>query len=94
MWYVYVLKSTSSDFRYIGSTNSLERRLGEHNRGESRSTKAYLPFVIETYIAVDSELKARSIEKYFKTGSGKAMLKKRILMLDEMPNIKNEIDEN
>ena len=93
MWYVYVLKSKSSDFRYIGSTNNIERRLEEHNKGESRSTKAYLPFVIETYIAVDSESKARSIEKYFKTGSGKAILKKRILMLAEMPEIKNEIDE-
>jgi hypothetical protein len=31
------------------------------------------------YVAESSERKARELEKYFKTGSGKAVLKKRIL---------------
>ena len=83
MWYVYILKSEVSDFRYIGSTNNLGRRLAEHNRGESQSTKAYLPFKIEAYLAVNSETKARQLEKYLKTGSGRAILKKRILMIEQ-----------
>ncbi len=79
MWYVYFLNSLSHNFLYVGSTNNLARRLEEHNNGLSVSTKHYLPFEIEAYIAVKTESKARELEKYFKSGSGKAILKKRIL---------------
>ena len=79
MWYVYFLKSTPKDYLYIGSTNNLKRRLTEHNSGLVQSTKAYKPLEIEAYVAVRTEMKARELEKYFKTGSGKAILKKRIL---------------
>ncbi|MBL0174050.1 MAG: GIY-YIG nuclease family protein [Ignavibacteria bacterium] len=79
MWFVYVLRGISSGFRYVGSTNNVDRRLKEHNDGESQSTKAYRPFELESYVAVRSEERARALEKYFKTGSGKAVLYKRIL---------------
>ena len=79
MWFVYVVRSVSHPFIYIGSTNDLERRLSEHNEGLNISTKHYAPFVIEAYVAVKTETKARELEKYFKTGSGKAILKKRII---------------
>lgn len=79
MWYVYFLNSLSHNFLYVGSTNNLERRLEEHNNGLSVSTKHYLPFEIEAYVAVKTESNARELEKYFKSGSGKAILKKRIL---------------
>ena len=83
MWYVYVLKSKSSNFRYVGSTNSLKRRLGEHNEGSSQSTKAYRPFHVEMFVCVDEEWRARKLEKYFKTGSGRAVLRKRLLMIEQ-----------
>jgi putative endonuclease len=73
------MKSQVTDFTYIGSTNDIDRRLREHNEGKSQSTKAYKPFELIAYVAVQSELKARELEKYFKTGSGKAILKNRIL---------------
>jgi len=79
MWFVYILKSKVSEFIYIGSTNDPERRLQEHNDLKSQSTKSFAPFEIVAYVAVNSEFKARELEKYFKTGSGKAVLKKRIL---------------
>ncbi|MBU2445735.1 MAG: GIY-YIG nuclease family protein [Bacteroidetes bacterium] len=79
MWYVYIIKSIIKDFIYIGSTNDLKTRLEEHNSGLSKSTKPYKPFSLEAYIAVKTENKARELEKYLKTGSGKAILKKRIL---------------
>ena len=41
MWYVYVIQSATDDYRYIGSTNDLWRRLREHNQGLSQSTKAH-----------------------------------------------------
>ena len=78
-WYVYVLKASTRSFFYIGSTSDLSRRLSEHNEGLVQSTKAYRPLEIAAYIAVSNEKKARELEKYLKTGSGKAVLKKRIL---------------
>ena len=77
--HVYVLRSLTSDFIYVGSTNSLHRRLIEHNDGLVQSTKAYRPFEINAYVCVRTETKARELEKYFKTGSGRTILKKRIL---------------
>ncbi len=78
-WFVYVIKSIIKDFTYIGSTNDIRRRILEHNNGLVQSTKAFRPYEIVAYIAVKSKQKARALEKYFKTGSGKAILKKRIL---------------
>jgi hypothetical protein len=49
-----------------------------------QSTKAYRPLKIAAYVAVETERKAKELEQYFKTGSGKAILKKRILT-DEVP---------
>jgi hypothetical protein len=34
-------------------------------------------------VAVTSQAKVRKLEKYFKTGSGMAIMKKRILQLEE-----------
>ena len=79
MWFVYVIRSIKSNYRYIGSTNNLKRRIEEHNSGLSKATLPYKPFELEAYVAVNSEAKARALEKYFKTGSGKAVLYKRIL---------------
>jgi putative endonuclease len=83
-WFVYILRSLSRDFLYVGSTKDLTRRLREHEEGAVQSTKAHRPLVLAGYVAVPSEKKARELEKYFKTGSGKAVLKKRILT-DEAP---------
>jgi len=64
---------------YIGSTNDLKRRMEEHTRGRETSTKWRLPVILEAYVAVKSERTARRLEKYLKTSSGKATLRKRIL---------------
>ncbi|HET6528747.1 MAG TPA: GIY-YIG nuclease family protein [Balneolaceae bacterium] len=79
MWYVYVLESIEKDFTYVGFSNRLKERLQEHNSEKNQSTKAYAPFALKTFVAVDSREKARELEKYFKTGSGIAWMKKRLL---------------
>lgn len=85
MWYVYVLENPAMHYMYVGSTNNLKRRMTEHNNGESRATKPYRPLSLSAYIAVQTEWKARKLEKYLKTGSGKTILKKRILQLKVSP---------
>ena len=79
MWFVYVLKSLKDDELYIGSTNSIHRRLAEHNAGKVESTRTRIPLTVEAYVAVKDQTRAIELEKYLKTGSEKAMLRKRIL---------------
>lgn len=83
MFYVYMLKSKNSEWRYTGSTNELRERFEKHNEGRVQSTKHYAPFEMEAYVAVTTEAKARALEQYFKRGSGAAVMKKRILQLNE-----------
>lgn len=78
MWYVYIPKMADGEY-YAGSTNDLKRRIEEHTNGRDISTKWRLPVVLEAYIAVKSEMTARRLEKYLKTSSGKATIRKRIL---------------
>ena len=78
MWYTYILKMADGKY-YVGSTNDLKRRMEEHTRGKEISTKWRLPVTLEAYVAVKSERTARRLEKYLKTSSGKAILRKRIL---------------
>jgi len=79
MYYVYFLENKAKNYLYVGSTVSLKKRFVEHNNGINQSTKSYIPLILSAYIAVPTEKQARSLEKYLKTGSGKAILKKRIL---------------
>jgi putative endonuclease len=76
MWYVYFLELANADV-YVGSTDDLKRRIGSHRQGQVISTKAHLPLVLKSYIAVETEEIARKLERYFKSGSGKALAKKR-----------------
>jgi len=70
-WHVYFLKSITTDFLYIGSTNSRGRQLEEHNEGKVQSIKVYRRFKMIAFIVREIERKAREPEKYFKTGSWK-----------------------
>ncbi len=79
MWYVYILTSEKDGKLYVGSTNDLKRRLEEHQEGRCESTRSRRPLQLEAYVAVKEESVARSLEKYLKTGSGIATLRKRIL---------------
>ena len=77
MWYVY-FQLSNGDI-YIGSTNDLRRRFKSHQQGHVISTRQHLPVVLRSYVAVIDEVTARSLERYFKSGSGKAFAKKRFL---------------
>jgi putative endonuclease len=76
MWYVYFLQLENHDI-YVGSTNNLRQRVASHRRGQVASTKPNLPVALRAYVAVETEIIARRLERYFKSGSGKAVAKKR-----------------
>ena len=76
MFYVYVLKSTKSEFHYTGMTNCIDRRLNQHNAGQCQATKHYAPFeLVYTEKCLDRE-SARKLEKKFKSGSGREFIQK------------------
>jgi predicted GIY-YIG superfamily endonuclease len=80
MFYVYILISQTDKNRYyIGITKDLKRRLKEHNQAKAGYSKRYAPWEIGTYIFIGDEELAYKFEKYLKSGSGHAFLKKHLL---------------
>jgi putative endonuclease len=77
---VYFLELRNTDI-YVGSTNDLRRRFTSHQSGHVVSTRKLLPAVLRSYVAVTEEATARKLERYFKSGSGKAFAKKRFLKI-------------
>jgi len=77
MYYVYFLE-LSNNTTYTGYTNNLKQRLQYHNSGSVISTKPHLPAKLKSYIAVETETIAINLERYFKSGSGKAFAQKRL----------------
>lgn len=79
MFYVYVLKSRKNKRIYIGSTSDLRKRVREHNKGETESTKYGLPWELAYYEAFlskkDSLKRELQLKKY---GSALSFLKRRI----------------
>lgn len=80
MYTVYILRSANHPDRlYIGLTIDLEKRLTSHNADTSTYSKRYSPWELETYIVLKDKKTAGDLEKYLKSDSGFAFLKKRLL---------------
>lgn len=71
MYYVYIIKSLKIDWFYVGLTSNLKRRLSEHNRGKTHSTKAYYPFKLVYSKKFASRMSARDYEKFLKVRANK-----------------------
>ena len=78
MWIVYILKCGDGDY-YIGFTSDLENRRQRHQSGHVVATKNRLPVNLITYTAFSDKQKAYDFEKYLKTGSGHAVMYKRLV---------------
>jgi putative endonuclease len=80
MFHVYVIRSISDPKRYyIGYTENIDQRVKEHNEGKSLHTTKYGPWELAVYLAVPSKTKALDLERYLKSGSGRAFLQRHIL---------------
>jgi putative endonuclease len=60
---------------YVGLTENLDRRIGEHQSGRNKTTRPYRPFRLILSEQHASRAEARDREKYLKTGGGKEYLK-------------------
>ncbi|WP_100313992.1 GIY-YIG nuclease family protein [Thermoflavifilum aggregans] len=74
---VYVLRSRKDGRFYVGMSGDVERRLSEHNRGQTRSTRAYRPWELIWVEGYDTRSAAREREKYLKSGVGKEWIKRK-----------------
>jgi putative endonuclease len=75
MFYTYVLRSLKNNRKYIGSTNNLERRLQEHNNGQSKYTSLTRPFELIHSENFYTRKEAIKRELYLKSGQGRTWLK-------------------
>ena len=77
-FYVYVLESLVDNDRYIGFTNNIRKRLEEHKRGLSFSTKHRLPIKLIYAELCTNKQDAQRREQYLKTTRGRRFLAKRL----------------
>jgi len=77
MYYVYSLKC--KDGFYVGCTDNIKDRLERHQKGHVPATASRLPVELDFYFAIEDKYKAFEFEKYLKSGSGRAFIKKHLL---------------
>lgn len=76
MYHVYIIRSLNKDQSYTGITSDLRKRIEQHNKGLTRSTKAYKPWELIHSEKYDSRKEAAKREKYLKSGKGREYIKK------------------
>lgn len=79
MWYVYVLLCSDGK-TYTGCTDDLKDRRKRHDKGQIPATKDRLPVKLVAYFAFSNKYTAFNFEKYLKSGSGRAFIKKHKLV--------------
>jgi predicted GIY-YIG superfamily endonuclease len=80
MHYVHLLKSQSKPKQpYVGLTRNLRQRLKDHNEGRSPHTAKFRPWILVAYFAFVEEGTAIAFEKYLKSGSGRAFIRRHFL---------------
>jgi predicted GIY-YIG superfamily endonuclease len=77
--YVYILLSVDNK-TYIACTNNLRDRIKRHYYEEVEATKNRLPLRLIAYFAFSNKYTAYDFEKYLKSGSGRAFIKKHNLV--------------
>ncbi len=77
LYYTYILKSQSHGTYYYGSTENLDKRLQEHNKGKVRYTKGRLPWVLHYQEVFETRSEAYKREHFFKSIAGYQYLKEQ-----------------
>jgi hypothetical protein len=60
---------------------TISNAVSSPNTGHVMSTKRLLPAKLKSYVAVETEVHARDLKIYFKSGSGKAAALKRLFKM-------------
>jgi len=65
-FYTYIVYSSKLDKYYIGSTNDLQRRLSDHNRGKTSFAKLGMPWELKYFEEFPTRKDAVQRELQFK----------------------------
>lgn len=78
MHYVYILLC-ADDSPYTGCTSDLKERILRHKNGHVPATADRLPIKLINYVCFLDKYEAFKFEKYLKSGSGRAFMKKHLV---------------
>ena len=70
-YFVYILKSLKEKRFYVGFTIDLERRLLEHNEGNTKSTRPFRPWKLIYSESFESKSEAMRREWFLKHAKGR-----------------------
>jgi putative endonuclease len=77
--YVYILQSKANrQCFYTGLTANLRERMSAHNSGRVRYTSKWKPWALKVHIAFHGRTRAAEFERFLKSSSGRAFIKKRL----------------
>lgn len=77
-FYTYILFSTQDKKIYVGYTENLKIRLGEHFRGRVKATANRRPLILIHYEAFTNKKDAKTREVFLKSGFGRSQMKKAL----------------
>ncbi len=76
-FYIYILQSERDEDRfYAGLTGDRRKRLRHHNAGRIFHTAKWRPWRLKVYVALSDRIRAAGFERYLKSASGRAFVKK------------------
>lgn len=78
MYSVYILQCGDGK-PYTGCTDDLPARLERHTKGHVPATQNRLPVVLVASVSFQDKYQAFNFEKYLKSGSGRAFVRKHLL---------------
>ena len=76
--HVYILRCSNGTW-YTGCTNDLDDRLVRHSKGMVQYTSDKLPVECICAMGFQDKYKAFNFEKYLKTGSGRAFMRRHFV---------------
>jgi putative endonuclease len=82
IYIVYAIQSEKDGRIYVGFSSNVITRLAQHNSGKTKSTKAYIPWILIYQEEVEGREHARKREVYLKSGVGKEFLKSNFKQID------------
>jgi putative endonuclease len=71
MFYVYVLRSSKTGRRYVGSCENIGDPLRRHNAGHAKATRHGIPWILVHSESFSNRAEAAKKERYYKSGRGR-----------------------
>lgn len=76
---VYIIQSQKDSSIYTGVTSNLDDRMNRHNHAEVKTTRDKVPWKLICHFNFENNQTAYNFERYLKSGSGRAFLKKHLI---------------